>query len=100
MKTMALISVVVRMTSLSEVRLKWPLASDKSMAPTAPTEAASVGVATPKRIEPSTPQMRTRGGDEGRAEATEESRAENLCALLGRHRPATVAGLRRPRPII
>jgi len=45
MNTMALIAVVLLATSRRRVRFSWPLPSASSRAPSAPTAAASVGVA-------------------------------------------------------
>ena len=62
MKTIAVISVVVSTASEIFFLFKLPLLRAKNIAPRAPTPAASVGVAIPKRIEPSTEVMRTKGG--------------------------------------
>ena len=51
-----------RMTSRRIARLKLRLAAESSIAPTAPTEADSVGVAMPARMEPSTDRISSSGG--------------------------------------
>jgi hypothetical protein len=53
---------VVRITSRRMDRLKLRLSAESSMAPTAPTEADSVGVAMPVRIDPSTASISSSGG--------------------------------------
>ena len=61
-KTMQLTRVVLRTTSLKVPHVNLFFVSANSIAPTAPIEAASVGVAIPVIIEPSTERMRTIGG--------------------------------------
>ena len=82
--TMLLTSVVLRMTSRRMGRLKrrWLMAS--TMAPTAPTEAASVGVAIPARIEPSTSTISSSGGTSTLRIRTSRARPCTLRASAGR----------------
>jgi hypothetical protein len=63
MKTIAVISVVVSTASVKFFLVKLLLLIARRTAPKAPTPAASVGVAMPKRIEPSTEEIRTKGGN-------------------------------------
>ncbi len=60
--TMLVTTVVVRVTVLSCSRLSWWWAAASRIAPMAPTDAASVGVARPPMIEPSTATMSNSGG--------------------------------------
>ena len=62
MNTIELIRVVARVTSISTAREKRRCRAARIMAPTAPTEADSVGVAIPARIEPSTARISSAGG--------------------------------------
>ncbi len=62
MNTMLLILSVPRMISRSRSRSSDLRCSAISIAPIAPTPAASVGVANPPRIEPSTARIRISGG--------------------------------------
>ena len=52
---------VVRCTTGPSATPSVPLSAASRIAPTAPTEAASVGVAMPPRIEPSTARIRRSG---------------------------------------
>ena len=61
--TIAVISVVLCTTSLKRAILNCPLMAANRVAPKAPTPAASVGVAAPARIEPSTATIRITGGN-------------------------------------
>jgi len=54
--------VVVRITSFSIFMLKRRLTMVRIRPPAAPTEAASVGEAMPRKMEPRTPMMSTRAG--------------------------------------
>ena len=64
MKARLVIRVVASITERSMGMEKRPLAIVRTRPPTAPTEAASVGEAMPAKIEPSTPTIRTRAGQE------------------------------------
>ena len=66
MNTMQLTRVVLRTTSLNVSRVSMFFDSASSIAPTAPIAAASVGVARPARMEPSTANTSTRGGARAR----------------------------------
>ena len=61
-KMNAVVRVVSRMTAVSTGRFNARLARAKRSAPRAPTPAASVGVASPKKMLPSTAAMRSAGG--------------------------------------
>ena len=61
--TMAVISVVVSTASDKFFLVRLLLLSANIIAPKAPTPAASVGVAIPRRIEPSTDEINTKGGN-------------------------------------
>ena len=61
-KTMLVVSMVERAISLMTVGLSADLYAAKIIAPTAPTPAASVGVAAPNMIEPSTTVISASGG--------------------------------------
>ena len=59
---MEVMVAVDRQACCSIRRLKRPLMAMSSSAPTEPTEAASVGVAMPPRMEPRTARISARGG--------------------------------------
>ena len=61
-KTIAVISVVVSTASVRFALVRLLLLTASKIAPRAPTPAASVGVAIPKRIDPNTEVMRINGG--------------------------------------
>ncbi len=63
MKTMAVISAVVSTDSVKFFLVRLLLLIARRTAPSAPTPAASVGVAIPRRIDPSTEVIRTNGGN-------------------------------------
>ncbi len=71
MNTMQVTRRVLCITACRISRLNCFCRMANSMAPTAPTEAASVGVAMPAKIEPSTPRIRNSGGS--RASTTRET---------------------------
>ncbi len=60
--TSALVSAELSIMALSALKLSLPLNQASTMAPTAPTPAASVGVAQPPKIDPSTSTIRKVGG--------------------------------------
>src|SRR6186713_501607 len=60
--TSALVSAELSIMPLSSFRLSLPFHQARISAPAAPTPAASVGVAQPPKIEPSTSVMRKVGG--------------------------------------
>ena len=60
--TSALITAVLRMTASRIEKEKARLKAARTIAPTAPIEAASVGVANPARIEPRTATISSKGG--------------------------------------
>ena len=62
MNTMAVISAVVSTASVKFFRFKLLLLIARRIAPNAPTPAASVGVAIPRSIEPSTDEINANGG--------------------------------------
>ena len=62
MKTMQVRLVVPFMTSIRVFRLSFPCMAVRSVAPTAPTAAASVGEAIPAKIDPNTAIIRNKGG--------------------------------------
>ncbi len=88
---MLVICVVRSTTGIEQPREAAPLRAASRIAPTAPTEAASVGVATPPRIEPSTARMSASG-----ATSTATSRRAKREAVrrrrVGRRSPATFSG--------
>ena len=59
---MAVISVVVSTASVRFFLVKLVLLTASRIAPRAPTPAASVGVAIPRRMEPKTDEIRIKGG--------------------------------------
>ena len=59
---MAVIFTVSRQESMIIFRLNFPYRAARTMAPSAPTEADSVGVAIPAKMEPSTMIIRVMGG--------------------------------------
>ena len=61
-KTIAVISVVVSTASVRFDLVKLLLLIESKIAPRAPTPAASVGVAMPKRIDPNTEVIKINGG--------------------------------------
>ena len=61
--TIDVTSVVLWATSLSLARLSCPRRPANRVAPNAPTPAASVGVAAPVRIDPSTATIKNTGGN-------------------------------------
>ena len=65
-------------TSCTIFKFSFFRVSAKSIAPTAPTLAASVGVATPINIEPSTAIIRSTGGNKPFISAPKISAAESL----------------------
>ena len=67
MNTIELIFSVVCMTWRSTDNVSCRFAAARTVAPTAPTDADSVAVAMPLRMEPSTATMRPRGGNSVRA---------------------------------
>jgi hypothetical protein len=76
-KTRALITAVLRMTASSVPKEKARLKAARIIEPTAPIEAASVGVAKPARIEPSTATISSSGGISAR---TKRRPSEARCA--------------------
>ena len=66
MNTMLLTRVVVRMTSRRRPQPSCLRCNAISVAPVAPTAAASVGVASPARIDPSTARISSNGGNSTR----------------------------------
>lgn len=77
MKAMDVKAVVDSITSLRTLRFILPLSIVRTMAPAAPTAAASVGEATPKKIDPSTAMIRAPGGSRDLT-----TRAASCLALL------------------
>jgi len=61
-KTNELNFTVLKETSFRFLNVSSPLVKAKIAAPAAPTEADSVGVATPNKIEPSTNKIKIKGG--------------------------------------
>ena len=59
--TIAVVRTVESLTCRRAARLKPPWAAARAMAPTAPSTPASVGVAMPKKMLPSTSRIRIRG---------------------------------------
>ena len=70
-KTMLVIVAVATIVSLSTPKDRRQRNAARIMAPTAPTDAASVGVAMPPRIDPNTAKISARGG----TSATKTSRS-------------------------
>ncbi len=62
MKTMQVIEAVAMAVSRSTLKDRRMRTAARTIAPTAPTEAASVGVAMPPRIEPRTAMISSKGG--------------------------------------
>ena len=62
MKTMQVMWVVPFITSIRVFRLNLPCIAVRMEAPTAPTAAASVGLAIPAKIEPKTATIKKSGG--------------------------------------
>ena len=60
--TMAVVLIVLSHTLESCLRLKPPLRAARRIAPTAPITPASVGVAMPKKMLPSTIRIKDKGG--------------------------------------
>ena len=67
-------------TSPRRLRSSWPCRAAKAVAPTAPTAAASVGVAKPPRIEPSTRPISTSAGTMALASCASERGADSRIA--------------------
>ena len=82
MKTMLVTRVVLRTTSVRFSRLSCFLNAASNMAPTAPMAAASVGVAKPPMMEPSTTTISNSGGTR-LSNTSSTRRFECLSASLG-----------------
>src|SRR5688500_6574347 len=73
--TSALVSAALSIIEFSAFRLSLPLNQASTSAPAAPTPAASVGVAQPPKIDPSTSTIRNVGGRKLLPIITQNSRA-------------------------
>jgi hypothetical protein len=73
--TSALVSAALSIIAFRSLSFSLPLNQASTSAPAAPTPAASVGVAQPPKIDPSTSTMRKDGGTKLLPISTQNSRA-------------------------